>query len=743
MRAFNRPWTGLLLALAPAALAAQAPPLWQELRVNSYTTNSQSAPAIASVRDGSDFVVVWDSFGQDGDSDGIFAKLFYFPTQAAKPEFPVNTYTTGGQDSPRVAMNGSGDFVVIWRSLGQDGSGSGIFGQRFDTKGVKVGSEFQVNTYTTGFQSGPDVGMDDAGGFVVVWKSYGQDGSGYGVVGQRFGSSGTKLGLEFPVNTYTTGDQGEPAVAVSGAGDFVVVWNSDGQDGSGEGIFGQRFDASGARIGGEFPVNSYTTNQQTFPAVAMSPRGDFVVAWSSNGEDEDSYGIFLQLFNSGGEKFGSERIVNEYTTNAQEAPSAAMASDGSFVVTWQSYFQDGSSWGVFGKRFDRLAGGATFEFPINTTTPGSQQAPRVGITRGNGFLTVWSGDDGSGEGITMRHQAVLPKALSVDVHAGTGDLNGVLEPGEAANVEPTWLCDVDSVLLDGNATTLYGPAGPTYNLLDAAASYGPIGGATQTGCDGKAPSGCYAVQVLGARPGAHWDAAMPETVSIGGGYVWTLHVGDSFSDVPRSQPFYKKIETMLHAGITSGCTETTYCPGNVVSRDQMSIFVAKGIAGAAPLIPKAGTIAGQPYDCSAGGHSLFTDVAPTDAFCRHVHYLAGQNVTLGCNATQYCPGQTITRDAMASFIAKAVVAPQGGAGVPASYSDPTTMRSYSCVAGSANLHFTDVPASNPFCKHIHYLWAKGVVDGCTATKYCPTAPVFRDAMAKFIANGFGLQLYGP
>jgi len=98
---------------------------------------------------------------------------------------------------------------------------------------------------------------------------------------------------------------------------------------------------------------------------------------------------------------------------------------------------------------------------------------------------------------------------------------------------------------------------------------------------------------------------------------------------------------------------------------------------------------------------------------------------------------------MASFIAKAVVAPGGGAAVPAAYTDPTTSRSYSCVSGSANLHFSDVPVSNVFCKHIHFLWAKGIVDGCTATAYCPGAPVARDAMAKFIANGFGLRLYEP
>jgi hypothetical protein len=232
-------------------------------------------------------------------------------------------------------------------------------------------------------------------------------------------------------------------------------------------------------------------------------------------------------------------------------------------------------------------------------------------------------------------------------------------------------------------------------------------------------------------------------MSVGGSHFWKLHVGDSFSDVSRSQPFYKKIETLLHHGITSGCDATQYCPGNPVPRDQMAIFVAKGIAGSGELVPSAGKVVAAAYNCSPGGHSLFSDVSPTDSFCKHVHYLAAQNVTLGCTATQYCPTLTITRDAMASFIAKAIVAPQGGPGVPVVYADSGTGRSYSCNPGSPNLHFTDVPVSNAFCKHIHYLWARGFVDGCSATQYCPGNPVDRDAMAKFIANGFGLQLYGP
>jgi hypothetical protein len=135
--------------------------------------------------------------------------------------------------------------VVVWTGGGQDGSGYyGVFGQRYDSAGSAQGSEFQVNTYTTGYQYDPRVAVHSDGDFVVVWESGGQDGSSAGIFGQRYDSAGSAQGSEFQVNTYTTSFQVRPAVAAESDGDFVVVWNSDTQDGSGAGIFGQRYAAA-------------------------------------------------------------------------------------------------------------------------------------------------------------------------------------------------------------------------------------------------------------------------------------------------------------------------------------------------------------------------------------------------------------------------------------------------------------------------------------------------------------------
>jgi hypothetical protein len=95
-------------------------------------------------------------------------------------------------------------------------------------------------------------------------------------------------------------------------------------------------------------------------------------------------------------------------------------------------------------------------------------------------------------------------------------------------------------------------------------------------------------------------------------------------------------------------------------------------------------------------------------------------------------------------VARAVVAPELGTAVPLTYGpDPVTSLSYSCDPANPKTHFDDVPASSPFCKHAHFLWAKGVITDCGTASYCPNDPVTRDAMAQFLTNGFGLNLYGP
>src|SRR5262249_59642823 len=124
--------------------------------------------------------------------------------------------------------------------------------------GIKVGPEFRLNTFTTGSQQRPAVSTDHAGNFVAVWQSDGQDGDGKAVVGQRFDSSGEKVGPEFVVNTYTPKDQSYPSVALDDKEASAVAWNSLGQAEGflPRGVLGRRSEQRVRRTGAEVRVNT-------------------------------------------------------------------------------------------------------------------------------------------------------------------------------------------------------------------------------------------------------------------------------------------------------------------------------------------------------------------------------------------------------------------------------------------------------------------------------------------------------
>jgi hypothetical protein len=333
---------------------ASGAPQGSEFKVNTYTTDNQSDPAVAMDADG-DFVVTWSSYGQDGDYYGIYAQRYSAAGVVQGSEFHVSTQTSSNQTNSAVAMDANGNFVVTWQSNHPDeGSSFGIYAQRYNASGAPQGSEFQVNTETLLRQGQPKIAMDTDGDFVVTWESEGQDGSGYGIYAQRYNNAGVVQGSEFRVNTYTTDTQYKSAVAMDADGDFVVTWQSDGQDGSSFGLYAQRYNASGAPQGSEFKVNTYTSNAQRYPAAAMDADGDFMVTWESEGQDGSSYGIYAQRYNNAGVAQGSEFKINTYTSNAQRYPAAAMDADGDFIVTWQSDGQDGSNDGVYLARYSPL-----------------------------------------------------------------------------------------------------------------------------------------------------------------------------------------------------------------------------------------------------------------------------------------------------------------------------------------------------------------------------------------------------
>jgi RTX calcium-binding nonapeptide repeat (4 copies) len=302
----------------------------------------------------------------------------------------VNAYTIERQSEPVMSTLAGGGVVVAWTSTGQDGSGDGICAQRYDGAGRAQGLEFRINTFTTGNQSDPAISALADGGFVVTWTSTGEDGNGDGVYAQRYNAVGVAQGTEFCVNTFTSSNQHEPAVTALSNGGFLVTWTSQGQVPSNfSSVFAQHFDAAGVAQGGEIQVNTYTFAAQKQSAVATLADGGFVVAWASGIQDGDLDGVFARRFDANGVAKGPEIQVNTHTLADQNHPAVAALTNGGFVVTWSSFGQDGSGDSVYAQRFDASGIAQGSEFRISTLVSVTEFAPAISSLSDGGFAVVF------------------------------------------------------------------------------------------------------------------------------------------------------------------------------------------------------------------------------------------------------------------------------------------------------------------------------------------------------------------
>jgi hypothetical protein len=389
-----------------------------EFQINVRTSGEQSYAQVARDAAGN-FIVVWADQPSIGSLAGdVFARRFDASGVPQGAAFLVNTYTSGHQYRPAVAVADAGHFVVVWQSYTQDGESNGVFGRRFSGAGAPLAVEFQVNTRTTDSQLTPDVGAAANGDFVVVWMATYQDGGGQtGLFGQRFQSGGARVGIEFAVNAATELNQFTPAVAVDDDGDFAVAWKNGFGDYN---VVARRFNSVGGG-GPEVQVNTYGTGNQQYPDLAMDSDGDFVVAWESP-QESGSNGVLGRLFNSLGVPVTGEFPANTYTPNGQSSATVAMDSNGDFVIAWNSP-QDGSSGGVFAQHFDGSGNRRGGEFPVNTYTVGNQGAPEVAMVPGGNFVVTWVSrdQDGANDGV-FAQRFTVPKVLDIDGNGQIGAL---------------------------------------------------------------------------------------------------------------------------------------------------------------------------------------------------------------------------------------------------------------------------------------------------------------------------------
>lgn len=384
---------------------AQVVYLGNELRINATVAGSQIAPRTAWNAASGRVLFVWQSFDQDGSGAGVYGRLLGPDGTFLSPERLLAAATAGNQIAPAATAT-PGGFLATWASESADGSGFGIVLRRFSHELLAESGEVLVPQTTAGNQIQPALasGGNQA---VLVWT--GPDPSNPAetdVYARRLALDGTPLGNEFRVPAESAGNQSQPTVAVAADGSFLVAWTTDSGDGSGFGVYARKFDAAGNATTGDILVPSLVLFDQVAPAAAgLMPEG-FVVAWSSSLQPTSSTVgpqpvVFAQRFNRDGNKIGPPLQVTAQTIDRQEVPAIAAQTGGEFLVAWEATILASLDRQVRGRRYRGDGAPLSGEFPLNTTSPSEQAAPCLSDLGGGRFLAGWQsfGQDGSSWGI--------------------------------------------------------------------------------------------------------------------------------------------------------------------------------------------------------------------------------------------------------------------------------------------------------------------------------------------------------
>lgn len=521
-------------------------PIGLEFRVNTVADGDQFGASVTALSDGG-FVVAWrslEALDLDTDDYGVTAvKMQRYDANGAAVggEFVVNsTQMESGMISyPYVATLADGGFVAVW---GGDETTPGHsmthVGRRFDSSGTPVGADFVISANHDFASSELSVAALSDGGFIVNWKEHATNGT-YSVLGQRYDAAGTALGGAFQINTSaltyetTYGGTSNNNIAGLADGGFVATWAGFDAAGS-RGVFAQRYDAAGLRVGSETLVNTTTSGHQEAPSVAALAGGGYVVTWESSDQvGSGSLAVVAQIFDAAGNRVGGE-IVNAAPGSYQAIPEVAALSDGGFVITWSGAASNGY-YDTYVQRYDAAGNRAEIsEYRENVAVPLTISAASADLDGSESLVVSISGLP-SGSSLSAGTQNA-DRSWSLAANQLTG-----LEFRPPANytghVELTVVATSTEISTGASASTV---ATLAFDVSDAQGLYGAGGAETLTGTSGVDNLfGLGGNDVLLGKGGADTLVGGTGSDTMTGGTGADCFVFDSLSGVDAVTDFVK------------------------------------------------------------------------------------------------------------------------------------------------------------------------------------------------------------
>lgn len=219
------------------------------------------------------FVIAWEQ------SDTIYCQQYNTVGEVAGNRITVsNNPEESGSLLPRIDVDSIGNFVIVWQNRGYDFID--CYFQRYNRNSEPQGGNVGVSDDTTNSsQAIPALSVDKTGNFVIAWLDN-RNGE-YGIYCQRYGSNGELLGSNFKVNDDVgKHSQENIAIAVEEPGQIIVTWQDDRNENWD--IYGQRYSSSGAKIGNNFIVTEMKEESQVSPDVTLK-NGRIYNTWVADG----------------------------------------------------------------------------------------------------------------------------------------------------------------------------------------------------------------------------------------------------------------------------------------------------------------------------------------------------------------------------------------------------------------------------------------------------------------------------
>ncbi|HVO72654.1 MAG TPA: T9SS type A sorting domain-containing protein [Ignavibacteriaceae bacterium] len=249
-----------------------------------------------------------------------------------KEDFLVNTLEGdygAEQYGASIAADSSGNYALTW--LDYRTGKREIYAQFYNSRNEKIGNNFKVNEDAIEGNNSPFIAANKKGDFVITWlKNFSQ------VMAQRFTNDAHKAGGNIEVNTTWGMNTMEPCVAVNENGSFLVMWASEQGDWDFK-VYARLFENAGLPLTPEIYVSEPAMGPSSIGQgkhIAVDKTGNFCITWSSYGQGQFSE-IYLQILNSSGEMTGSNTLVS-ITNDSSDCwfPEISSTDDGHFLIIW-------------------------------------------------------------------------------------------------------------------------------------------------------------------------------------------------------------------------------------------------------------------------------------------------------------------------------------------------------------------------------------------------------------------------